>query len=135
MNKKKSASKSAFFNPRILIGLALCVFGFVMTLFAAGVLPPVKVSPTNSRGAVPGTQHPDVVQMVGPVDQSLDLRSLPYLPPNVESEDFRLARHPFPLVSAARSPRKPDSIQGMLSTLRFSPNMPGPLMTFDAIDS
>ena len=38
MKKKKTAS-SAFFNPRILFGLALGVFGVALSLFAAGVLP------------------------------------------------------------------------------------------------
>jgi hypothetical protein len=39
MNKKRSTRQSAFLNIRILIGLALCLFGIVLSLFAAGVVP------------------------------------------------------------------------------------------------
>ena len=39
MKKKKAASSSAFFNLRILFGLALGLFGVTLSLFAAGVLP------------------------------------------------------------------------------------------------
>src|SRR5258706_6052825 len=37
---------------------------------------------------------PDVVRMVGPVSQDLDLRDLPYMPPSPEKDDGRLMRHP-----------------------------------------
>jgi hypothetical protein len=46
MNKKRSTRQSAFLNIRILIGLALCSFGFVLSLFAAGVVP----SPSSGSG-------------------------------------------------------------------------------------
>ncbi len=37
---------------------------------------------------------PEVVQLVGPVSQDVDLRKLPYIPPNSEDEEQRLKRHP-----------------------------------------
>src|ERR1700720_1898425 len=46
MNKKKSTSQSAFFNLRIVIGLAFCLCAVVLSLFAAGVGP----SPSSSVG-------------------------------------------------------------------------------------
>jgi len=46
MNKKKSTSQSAFFNLRIMIGLAFCLCAVVLSLFAAGVGP----SPSSSVG-------------------------------------------------------------------------------------
>ena len=39
MNKKRSSRQSAFFNIRILISLVFCLFGIVLSLFAAGVVP------------------------------------------------------------------------------------------------
>ena len=39
MNKKRSSRQSAFFNIRVLISLAFCLFGIVLSLFAAGVVP------------------------------------------------------------------------------------------------
>jgi hypothetical protein len=62
MNKKKSASQSAFFNLRTLAGLVLCLFGIVLSMFAAGVLPTdaVQVSQTAPT-QIPGKTS-EVVQ-------------------------------------------------------------------------
>jgi hypothetical protein len=78
--------------------------------------------------------------MLGPVSQDQDLRALPYIPANTQQEERRLTRHPFPL--ALGPIRQPPSypgqqvtqqlLQGVLSPI---PTMPGPLVTFDAIDS
>src|SRR6266436_2778622 len=46
MNKKRSTSESGFFNIRIVIGLAFCLFAIVLSLFAAGVVP----SPSSGVG-------------------------------------------------------------------------------------
>src|SRR5436190_21574870 len=37
--KKKPASKSAFFNTRVLLGLAFCLIGLVLTLVAFALYP------------------------------------------------------------------------------------------------
>ena len=37
--KKKPASKSAFFNPRVLIGLAFCSIGLLLALLAFALYP------------------------------------------------------------------------------------------------
>ena len=42
----------------------------------------------------PGTQTPDVVQMVGPVLLNQDLRRLPYVPPKEELDEQVLTRYP-----------------------------------------
>lgn len=137
--KKKLLSQSAFFNLRTLLGLALCLFGFMVTLYAAGVLPGAPASkPISPAGAKPGSQKPDVVSMAGPISQDLDLRMLPYAPPNGEQEDVRRTRHPFPLAAASAGPRKnlggsqffQQTMQSMVAM-----SLPSPMMTFDAIDS
>src|SRR4029453_14751044 len=79
--KKKSTSKSAFFNLRVLIASMLCLFGVFVALIASGAfsnLFPQKRAP-NKPGAAgrqdaPGTQKPNVTQMIGPVRMNTDLR-------------------------------------------------------------
>ena len=94
--KKKSASQSAFFNLRILIGLFIVLAGVFLALLGFGAFSSVfaqgKGSQNNSsttNQASPGTQAPDVIQMVGPVRLDQDLRSLPYVAPNAEIESAR----------------------------------------------
>ena len=90
--KKKSTSKSAFFNLRVLIAAVFCVTAVVVALLAMGAF---SSAVAQSKGAknnqsaknqdAPGTQTPDVRQMVGPVRQDQDLRRLPYIPGKEES--------------------------------------------------
>src|SRR5690348_7772377 len=139
--KKKLTSQSAFFNPRTLLGLAMCLFGFVITLYAAGVLPgaassgPIKLAPGQAK---PASQKPDVMKMLGPVSQDLDLRLLPYIPPRADHEVAPLTNHPFPrpaltaAESAAQRARLEGSnaykqaMQAMVATM-----IPSPALTFD----
>jgi len=94
--KKKSNSKSAFFNLRVLIGLFVVLAGVFLALFGSGVFAQTKGANSRSPGAqdAPGTQTPDVVRMVGPVRLDQDLRKLPYVAPKAEFEERRLMRYP-----------------------------------------
>jgi flagellar basal body-associated protein FliL len=80
--KKKSTSKSAFFNVRIIVAALLCLLGVAVALFAQGrgTKQPQRTGGSNSAQDAPGSQRPDVVQMIGPVRQNQDLRKLPYIP-------------------------------------------------------
>ena len=80
--KKKSTSQSAFFNLRILTASVFCLLGIAVALFAQGNGTKQTQQSTRSNGAqdAPGTQKPDVVQMVGPARMDQDLRNLPYVP-------------------------------------------------------
>src|SRR3984893_10045220 len=103
--KKNSASQSAFFNPRVLIGFILCLAGVFLALLGFGAFSNVfaqakgtKTDPqTNTSN---GTQAlfgpPDVVQMVVLVAQNQDLRSLPYIPANREVDERWLTRYRLP---------------------------------------
>ena len=98
--KKKSTSKSAFFNLRTLIAALFCLVGVAMALFGTGAFAQGKATrnsnPTKNQDA-PGTQTPDVVRMVGPVRLDQDLRNLLYVAPKEkEAEERRLTRYPFP---------------------------------------
>src|SRR5262245_49396430 len=136
--KKKSNSKSAFFNLRILIASVLCVVGIFVAMLGMGAFSSAfaqKQGPKTKQDA-PGTQSPDVVQMVGPVRQDQDLRTLPYVAPKGEFEERRLMRHPFPLAGsdAPAGSRTSGfaSVQKLLKDIwRPLPMMPGPLLTFE----
>ena len=138
--KKKSTSKSAFFNLRILTAALFCLLGIAVALFAQGNR--TKQAQTNrssTRQASPGTQTPDVVQMVGPVRTTTDVRHLPYLPNEGEMEERRMTRYEFPntgpLPSAPAAPSSPWMQRLLKNIFRPAPTMPGPLLTFDGMNS
>ncbi|MFZ0916422.1 MAG: hypothetical protein WAN04_05970, partial [Candidatus Udaeobacter sp.] len=138
--KKKSTSKSAFFNLRILIAAVFCMFGVFVALFGTGAFAQTKgAKNTGSSGGqdAPGTQKPDVVQMVGPVRLDQDLRKLPYVVPKAEFEERRLMRYPH---NGTEQPNAPSGygtsglayVQKLLKNVwRPTPTMPGPLLTFE----
>ena len=64
--KKKPASKSAFFNQRVLIGFSFCLLGLVLALMAF----------TASPGGSLQAQGPDQIQSIGP-DNILVLDAIP----------------------------------------------------------
>ena len=138
--KKKSTSQSAFFNLRVLIAAVFCLLGIAVALFAQGNR--TKQAQTNrssTRQAAPGTQTPDVVQMVGPVRTTTDVRHLPYIPNEGEIEERRLTRYAFPnsgpLPSAPAAPSSPWMQKLLKNIFRPAPTMPGPLLTFDGMNS
>ena len=135
--KKKSTSKSAFFNLRILTASALCLLGIAVALFAQGNrTKPVQTNQSNRGQDAPGTQRPDVVQMVGPVRLDQDLRKLPYVAPKAEFEERRLMRYPHDGTdqtnAASGNAAGQKYVQSLLKNMwRPTPTMPGPLLTFE----
>jgi N-acetylneuraminic acid mutarotase len=134
--KKKSTSQSAFFNLRILTASVFCLLGIAVALFAQGNrTKQAQASRSAARQDAPGTQRPDVVQMIGPVMMNQDLRSIPYVPATKEVEERRLTRYPFPLAGAPQQaiPSSPWLQKLMKGLFRPTPRMPGPLFTFEGI--
>jgi Kelch motif len=136
--KKKSTSQSAFFNLRILTASVFCVLGIAVALFAQGKGPKQtqQTSRSGARQDAPGTQRPDVVQMIGPVAMNQDLRNLPYVPPKQKEEERRLTRYPFPLAGSDAPAGSGTSayVKRLLKNIwRPAPTMPPPLLTFEGI--
>jgi N-acetylneuraminic acid mutarotase len=136
--KKKSTSQSAFFNLRILTASVFCLLGIAVALFAQGNRTKQTQQTNRSKGSqdAPGTQRPDVVQMIGPVAMNQDLRNLPYVAPKQKEEERRLTRHPFPLAGsdAPAAPGTSAYVKRLLKNVfRPAPKMPGPLLTFEGI--
>ena len=134
--KKKSTSQSAFFNLRILTASVFCLLAIAVALFAQGKGTKQTQQNNRSTGAqdAPGTQRPDVVQMVGPVMLNTNLRDLPYVAPKEEFEERVLTR--YPRGTGAPPAVAPPSawLQKLLKGIfRPTPTMPGPLLTFDGL--
>ena len=128
--KKKFDSKSAFSNPRVLLGFFLCVTGAVTALIAFSISSgpsALAQRPTQDPNAAAA---PDVVRMVGPIRLDQDLRNLPFIPQEAETEAHPLTRYPHRNTGAQTSGYAP--IQSLIKEiLRPTPAMPAPLLTFD----
>src|SRR5947208_13662521 len=55
--KKKPASKSAFFNPRVLIGFAFCATGVLLALLAFALYPGGNAFARQNQPSAPGLQQ------------------------------------------------------------------------------
>ena len=141
--KKKSTSKSAFFNLRVLLASVLCLFGVFVALLGSGAFSNLfaqtkgaKQAPGAAQQDAPGTQTPEVVQLVGPVRMNMDLRDLPYIPPAPRIVGAPLKRFPptgGPPAAESETSAFPQ-VQSLLGKIfRPIPNMPPPLLTFDGV--
>jgi hypothetical protein len=111
---KKQQKKSAHaFVLRIALCLALTS---VSAILLASTLRPPAAGPQPDRPA------PDVVALVGPVSQDLDLRALRYVAPTSEEERF-LSAPSFPL-AGGRIQQSQFTQQLMQRVLTPIPNMP-----------
>ena len=138
--KKKSTSKSAFFNLRILTASVFCLLGIAVALFAQGNR--AKQAQQNNRSGTrqdaPGTQTPEVTQMVGPAVQTQDLRSLPHVPPGpkIDRPLLKPGLHRTGAPTESEETSAFPQFQSLLEKIfRPMPNMPPPLLTFDGISS
>jgi hypothetical protein len=137
--KRKSTAKSAFFNLRILTASAFCLLGIAVALFAQGnhTKSVQQNNQSNRAQDAPGTQRPDVVQLVGPVRLDQDLRKLPYVAPKQEFEERRLTRYPHNGSEEASAPSGSGisglaHVQELLKNIwRPAGTMPPPILTFE----
>src|SRR5260370_25521989 len=139
---KKKSSQSAFFNLRVLIGLFVFLAGVFLALLGSGAFSSAFAQAKGAKNnrsttqAFPGTQTPDVVQMVGPVALNMDLRELPYVAPKEEFEERVLTRYPHGTAQAGASTGY--GISGLAKVKQLvknlllpTPNIRPPLLTFE----
>ena len=127
--KKKFASKSAFFNPRVLLGFFLCLAGGFTALIALSMYSGPSALAQRPKQAAKSAGAPKMIPLIGPISQDKDLRALPYYPPNGEIEEFRLMRH-----RQFKSTGKTDSLKAAKETAQVA-TMPAPLDTYPGISS
>src|SRR5436305_4316855 len=135
MKKKQHNSVRA---SALLLVLALSLISLSAILFASNLTSaPGGANASATTAIQPDTPMPDVVQLIGPVILNTDLRDLPYIAPSHEFEEKRLTRYPHPEIP---TPTKPISAYQRFESLMKEimspmPNMPGPLLTFDVMNS
>jgi hypothetical protein len=136
--KKKSTSKSAFFNLRVLTASVLCLFGVFVALVGSGAFAQTKGTRQSNRSsggpAAPGTQRPDVQRLIGPVRLGKKLSELPQVPAQPKEIHEPLTRYPRGTAGAPPEVSFPKFLAMLGKIFRSVPNMPGPLLTFDGIN-
>jgi hypothetical protein len=142
--KRKSPSKSAFFNLRVLIASFLGLFGILFALLGSGAFSNLTAQTKGTNQAAgaakqdaPGTQKPTVRPLVGPVRVE-NVYSLPYIPPESDFETKVMMRYPHGDGQTGAQLRTGVSgfeyVQRLLKNLwRPTPTMPGPLLTFEGV--
>jgi hypothetical protein len=127
--KKKLNSKSAFFNSRALIGFAFCLIGVFLAFHGLGLYPGASAWAQGAKQSRPDVGSSQVVPIVGPVSQDLDLRLLPYVPPAKKEEEHRRTRHP-----QIQSHGKTDPVRAVKQSTEAAA-MPTPIATFAGMNS
>src|SRR4051794_19843129 len=92
--RKRFASKSAFFNPSVLVGCFLCLLGALVALIALTMYSSPSALAQKPREDAADAGEAETVPIVGPVSQTQDLRTLPYIAAEKEQEEQRLVRYP-----------------------------------------
>jgi hypothetical protein len=133
--------EDGYFTVRLLIASALCLGGILVALGASFNALDQTNGAKNGRATMsqdaPGTQQPDVIQLVGPVVLSKDLRDLPHIPQaGPPMEEKRLTRYQAKLGAQPPVQSATSSFTQSLmeEILRPAPNMPPPLLTLDGIN-
>src|SRR5207302_658275 len=138
--KKKSSSKSACFNPRLLIGFIFCLAGVFLALLGFALYPGGSALAQRPTQNQTGSGGPEVVRLIGPVSQNVDLRALPYIAPKPEFEERVLTRYPHGTgqtgARAAYGTSGLTYVQQVLKSIwRPAPTMPSPVLTFEALSA
>ena len=130
--KKKSTSKSAFFNPRSLIGLVLCLLGLLLGLVAYTAYPgasalaqrPVQVQqPWQPHWQVIADSHHDL---------SPPLRELAFLPLRPSEGKHEGPENPRIPINHTGGDR-PDPVVQRSFLKPLGANIPSPILNFDGV--
>ncbi len=127
--KKTSASQSAFFNPRVLLGFVLCSLGLLLALLGFSVYSssPALAQAANQAGSdviVGASYHNDVSPALRDVQQGWPL---------VFKE--RHEANPNPQIPNNHQDSPDTAVQNLDISARalLAPTMPGPLLNFNGI--
>ncbi len=134
---KESPKHSGGAAVLVRITLSVALFSTAAILLASSFAPTRgagRPQPQQRPQALPGTQKPDILRMIGPVSHNLDLRQLPYLAPTYENEEHLRTRYPFPRKHSKQSNEAADPIQAIVKSA-IAPNIPSPTQTFAGMGS
>jgi hypothetical protein len=129
--KRKSASQSAFFNPRLILAFVFCSGGIFLALFGFGLFPGGLAFAQGAKQTESVRGTAEMVPLSKPVSQDQDLRALPYIAPKAETEHRRLLRHPLPQTPSLK---KSDPVLAVKQSAQ-AVAMPTPIASFDGINS
>src|SRR3984893_18683061 len=131
--KKKSASQSAFFNPRTLIGFGFCLLGLLLALLASTAYPGASLlAQKPSQQTTQQWQPRWVVVASSHNDVSPPLRELAALP-LAPSQGAHEASDNTMVVIIRPSGNRPDPVVQSKFLNRLTVNIPGPILNFDGI--
>ena len=127
--KKKSASQSAFFKLRLLIGVLLCFGAVTIVLLAQPRTPSGQSGPATAGQPIVQAQYRGLAQVVH-FDISPPLRDIKPVPsgpgkePEIEDQDI------IPRVKAPAKPVVDPVVQSWVGRL-MTPNIPQPIISFN----
>ncbi len=125
----KTNPASAFSITRVLASMALCLLALVLVTLAFSLPWSASALAQKGGGKRDVAPQPDVIPLIGPVSQDVDLRLLPEIPPTAEDEGFRLTRHP-----RVKGTDKQDPLQAVREAAT-RPLLPAPIATYPGITS
>ena len=131
--KKKSASQSAFFNVRVLIGLFVVLAGVFLALIGLGLYPGASLQAAKPAQQTPQQWQPRwVVVASSHNDVSAPLREMASWPvPPAEAQHEAAENPKIGIIRASGS--RPDTVVQNKFLKRLTVNIPGPILNFDGI--
>jgi hypothetical protein len=127
--RKRVTAKSAFYDPRILLGFFLCLVGTGVALIAFTMYSSPSALALNPADNAANSAKAETVALIGPVLENRNLRALPYIAPEKEQEERRLMRYP-----RTQSQGIPDPIRAV-KKISQPIAMPSPIATFDGMNA
>ena len=136
--KKKSSSKPAFFNLRVLIASVLCLFGVFVALVASGVFSnaSAQTNATQAKAQEPKAQQPGqmIVIPASHADASRPLREqLLEWPPREKLGQEHEANLNLKIPHKHQDGPDPVVQDSFFQRLVNTPAVPGPILTWDGI--
>ena len=127
--KKKSTKRSAFFNPRTLLGVFICFAGIGLALFALGKASAEQAKAPNNQQFVTQAQYRGLMQAVH-FDISPPLRGIPIIAPGRGTHPENEDRDIIPRVKATVQSIVDPVVQAWVGQPKM-PAIPPPVVSFN----